>query len=76
MDDLKLDEIKAHVTTCTVCSAANKRVNDFCELGRLLFFEWAKDHPPVRAAEVEISQEQYDRLVAETRRARRSGENN
>jgi hypothetical protein len=76
MADEKLKELQAHVGACTVCALANKRVNDFCEEGKLLFVEYAKDHPPSRAAMVEIPKEQYDRLVAETKRRMRQGQRN
>lgn len=76
MNDLELDALKAHVATCRFCSAASKRVNDFCPLGQLLFFDYAKDHAPVSAEEVEITKEQCDRLVAEiTRRRQNFGRN-
>lgn len=74
-DELKI-KIIAHVDACSVCSAANQRVNDFCMEGQMLFYEWAKDHSPTGAAMVEISKEQYDRLVEETLRRQRSAANN
>jgi len=75
MDD-RLKKVIAHVDSCSTCSAANKRVNDFCRDGQLLFFEYAKHAKPIRAEQVTLPQDQYDRLVAETERARRSGEKN
>jgi len=71
-----MEEIKAHVASCPTCTAANERVNDFCEVGRLMFFEWAQVNPPQRAELVEITQEQYERLVAERIRSERSAERN
>lgn len=76
MADEKLEQLQAHVDACAVCSAANKRVNDFCEAGRLLFSEWAKHHEPIRITEHTLPQDQYDRLVAETRRRERQRERN
>lgn len=76
MSDEKTEKLKAHVAGCSMCSGANGRVNDFCEEGLLLFFEYAKEHPPIRAEEVEVTQEQYDRLVAENLRRRRNAERN
>ena len=72
----KLDEIKAHVAGCSICSAANKRVNDFCETGRLMFYEFAQVTPPDRIEEVEITKEQHARLVAEQHRRERNAERN
>ena len=40
--DEKMEGIKAHVAGCATCSAANKRVNDFCEKGQLLFLSGPK----------------------------------
>jgi hypothetical protein len=75
MADAKMDEIEAHVRSCPICSAANRRVNDFCDVGLAMFYEWAKDNPPVGAEMAEISKEQFDRLLAERRRARKAGSN-
>jgi hypothetical protein len=74
--DKELEKVKAHVDSCSVCSRAHMRVNDFCDEGKLLFFDYAKDREPVRQMFVTLTDEQYDRLVEETRRARRRGENN
>lgn len=76
MPDAKMDEIKAHVAACPTCSAANARVNDFCEAGRLMFYEWAQVNPPERIEEVQVTDEQFARLVAEKRRRDRSGSRN
>ena len=74
--DERLAVVVAHVDQCATCSAANKRVNDFCEEGRLLFLEYAKHQAPNSVEEVELSDEQYYRLIAETRRRRRNAERN
>jgi len=74
--DEKLKKVIAHVDACSTCSAANKRVNDFCGDGQLLFFEYAKDAKPIRAEQVTLPQDQYDRLVEETRRREQQGERN
>lgn len=76
MADEKLNNLKAHVDACSVCSSANKRVNDFCEEGLLLFSDWSKDKMPTHIVEHTLTQEQYDRLVEDTRRRRRQGERN
>jgi hypothetical protein len=75
-DDVKLEEIRKHVEACTICTAADKRVNDFCEAGQLLFFEWAIDHEPTRVEEVGITPEQYERLLAHARRRLRAAGRN
>jgi hypothetical protein len=74
--DEQMEKIKAHVDSCSVCTAANKRVNDFCDEGRLMFYAWANVHPPKRIEEVEITKEQHARLVDETRRRSRHGGRN
>ena len=71
-----LEKLEAHVAGCTICDAANKRVNDFCAEGQLLFFEYASTNPPIRFEEVTITKAQYDRLVEEARRRLRSAERN
>jgi hypothetical protein len=76
MTDETMEKIKAHVALCSECSGANGRVNDFCEEGRLLFLEYAKHHTPTRAEMVEVTDEQYDRMVAEQRRRERSAGRN
>ncbi len=76
MADEQMEKIKAHVADCPTCTAANKRVNDFCDEGRLMFYAWANVHPPKRIEEVEITRDQHDRLVAETRRRERNSERN
>lgn len=73
--DTQLEAIKAHVAGCKVCTAANKRVNDFCTEGRAMFNEWAQHHSPTSAEEVELTDEQYERLVAERKRADKAGSN-
>lgn len=69
-------EVNAHVVGCAICSKANKRVNDFCPAGRLLFAEYAKTHQPTGAREVEITDEQFERLVAEQVRSDKASEQN
>jgi hypothetical protein len=76
MADEQMEKIKAHVAACSVCSSANKRVNDFCDEGRLMFYAWANVHPPERITVAEITKEQHHRLVEETRHKQRSGERN
>jgi hypothetical protein len=75
MDD-KLEKIKAHVAACTLCSAANGRVNDFCREGELLFLDYAQGRIPISIQSVEIPKEQYGRLVEQTERRRRQSERN
>jgi len=74
--DEKLEKTKMHVLACAVCSRAAGRVNDFCEEGQLLFLEWAQDRRPLRITEVELSHEQYTRLVGEANRRRRQADRN
>lgn len=74
--DEKIALVVAHVEKCATCSAANKRVNDFCEQGKLLFFEYSKDASPTRIVEHTLNDDQYARLVAETRRRQRQGGRN
>jgi len=76
VDDPKTKELEAHVVSCSVCSVANKRVNDFCETGQLLFFVWAEEHPPRAAALVELTPEQYEQLVQAVLRRARNAERN
>jgi hypothetical protein len=76
MPNPQMEALKAHIAACSVCSAANRRVNDFCGTGQLLFREWAKDHPPIAAVETEITKEQFDRMVAEAERRQRQAERN
>ena len=76
MADPKMEEIKARVSGCSTCGAAKGRVNDFCEAGRVMFYEWAQVNAPSRIEQVEITKAQWDRLVAEQkRRARNAGRN-
>ena len=57
----KLAALEAHVSTCDVCSIANKRANDFCERGRLMFYD---------------DEEQSIRVIAQAlERARKAGSN-
>jgi hypothetical protein len=72
----KLALIVAHVEKCATCCSANKRVNDFCEQGKLLFFDYARDTAPNRITEHTLTDEQYARLVEETRRRQQQGERN
>lgn len=74
--DEKLRAVVAHVDQCSTCTAANKRVNDFCEEGKLLFFEYSKDKTPTSIKEHTLTQDQYDRLVAETQWRQRQGGRN
>jgi len=52
MADPKMEEIKAHVSGCSTCGAAKGRVNDFCEAGRVMFYEWAQVNAPSRIEQV------------------------
>jgi hypothetical protein len=72
----ELKQVQEHVEKCAVCSKANKRVNDFCFTGRMLFAEYAKTATPIRREDVTLTDEQYHRLVAETERAEKSGRDN
>jgi hypothetical protein len=71
-----LAKVVAHVNACDVCTRAKQRVNDFCSEGRVLFYDYAKRATPTSVEEITLTDEQYDRLVEETRRAQRSGERN
>lgn len=71
----ELAAVVKHVDSCAACTAANKRVNDLCPEGRLLFAAYQKVAEPTSIEEVEITDEQYARLVAGDKRARRAGEN-
>ena len=76
MANEKMEAIKAHVSGCPTCSAANGRVNDFCETGRLMFYEWMQVNPPTRIERVVLTDDQYKRLEAEQRRrVRNAGRN-
>ena len=68
----KRDAMLAHIADCGVCSRANKRVNDFCDLGRFLFFDW--NPQPISATMLD---EQTSRRVIdpELARARKAGSN-
>jgi len=72
----ELQAVVNHVEKCATCTKANKRVNDFCLEGRALFAEYAEKNPPSRVEYATCTDEQYGRLVAENKRAARSGENN
>jgi hypothetical protein len=76
MADATLEAVLAHVAACSVCTAANKRVNDFCTDGQVLFLEYASGHAPNRAELVEITPEQHDRLLAHARRRLRNAGRN
>ncbi len=67
-------DLEAHVASCPRCLAANKRANDFCDEGRLLFFDYVKDETP---ASVRImSEEESQRVIEkELERARKANSN-
>jgi hypothetical protein len=70
----KLDGLKLHVSQCRVCSRANKRANDFCAIGRLMFFAWVKNETP--ASIVELDEEQSIRVInEEAERGRKASSN-
>jgi hypothetical protein len=70
----KLAALEAHVSTCEVCSIANKRANDFCEQGRLMFYDWIELEDPKSV--IELDEEQSIRVIAQAlERARKAGSN-
>lgn len=68
MSDTQMERLKAHVAACPTCIAANGRVNDFCDEGRLMFYAWANVNPPTRIESVQVTDEQYARLQREQKR--------
>lgn len=76
MADASLEAVLAHVAACSVCTAANKRVNDFCTEGQVIFLEYAAGHAPTGAEMVEITPEQYQRLLEHARRRLRNAGRN
>jgi hypothetical protein len=55
--------LDGHLKYCKTCARANKRVNDFCDLGRSLFLQWAEEEEPIAATV--LSAEEYRRVVEE-----------
>jgi hypothetical protein len=72
-DGRKLNLLE-HVADCNVCSRAQGRANDFCERGRFLFFEWAKDQTPTGA--VLLSEEESARVIEQERKRVRKASDN
>lgn len=68
-------ELLEHEKNCATCTAAKKRVNDLCLEGRYLFAKCTTGVKPTRIEEVELTDEQYERLVADQRRAKKAGGN-
>lgn len=63
-----------HVNNCPRCVAARKRANDFCDTGRLLFFDYVKDEAPI--SERLLSAEESARIIQkEKARARKANSN-
>jgi hypothetical protein len=66
--------LEEHVNSCRICSAANKRVNDFCPAGKVLFYEFAQHNAPI-SAEV-LSEEESAKVRNEIQQKRREAHNN
>ena len=76
MADKSLEALRAHVAGCSACTAANRRVNDFCTDGQVLFLAYAAGHSPTSVQEAEITPEQYQQLLKHARRRlRQAGRN-
>jgi hypothetical protein len=73
--DADIKKVIEHEATCATCKAANKRINDFCIEGQLLFAEYQKTHQPTSIIDATVTDEQYERLLEEARRKRKSGSN-
>jgi len=60
---VEIEAIKTHVAGCSVCSAANRRVRDFCDAGRVMFYHWVTEHPPSHIEQAELSKADYERVL-------------
>jgi hypothetical protein len=70
----RLEALEAHIASCPVCKVANKRANDFCDRGRLMFYDWIELEDPKSV--VELDEEQLIRVIAqENERIRKAGSN-
>ena len=59
-----------HIEHCEKCAGANRRVNDFCDLGRVFFNQWAIEKWPASATL--LGEEESARIIAaEAARAER-----
>jgi len=71
-DAEKAARLTEHISVCVKCTAAKKRVNDFCATGRMLFAEWNPE--PVRAEL--LSEEDSRQVIAQAERERKKAGGN
>lgn len=60
-EELCYEKLRKHIESCAQCTAAQKRVNDFCGVGTILFVEW--NPQPLSARE--LSAEESEKIIAE-----------
>lgn len=68
--------LSEHVSSCATCQKANKRANDFCDVGFALALEYMRNHAPTSAEEVTLTDEQYQRLLSDRERRKSQGSRN
>lgn len=61
-----LEKLNHHISRCEQCSKANKRANDFCLTGKLLFRDWATLQQPTSVKV--LSEEESLRIIASAQR--------
>ena len=70
----ELQAVREHVDSCRVCQKANKRVNDFCPEGKVLFYQYAATDYPT-SVEV-LSEAESAKIINEVEKKRREAHNN
>jgi Zn-dependent M32 family carboxypeptidase len=71
-----MSELSNHTSQCPTCQKANKRANDFCDVGFALALEFARTHKPTSVEYVTLTDDQYQRLLDEMDRRRSQGSRN
>lgn len=61
-----LEKLNLHISQCQKCTRANKRANDFCLTGKVLFRKWAAEQQP-RSVTI-LSEAESQRIVAAEQR--------
>jgi hypothetical protein len=72
----KLASLESHITDCPQCSRTQKRVNDFCRVGKVLFFDWTKggtEH--ITRAEV-LGESESQKIIADAEKQQEKARNN
>jgi hypothetical protein len=70
----ELRDIQDHIQVCEICQRANKRVNDFCSVGKIIFFEYAQHNEPMSVTI--LGEAESAKIINDVKRKRREAHNN